>query len=153
MQKQSYLPLITIMSSIFLPYAIITSATPIMTTNQYWFFPLWTYIHDFGNWLEFGFIIPAFTPSFSLLPTIVGLLWCILGLYVSRSLHQFYSGKRDAKSVWFPTLSILVLQILVTAIVGLIIWMSWLILIVPLPLHFLTVLLLVRLQIQRVNHE
>ena len=31
-----------------------------MTTNQYWFFPLWTYLHDFGNWLEFGFIIPPF---------------------------------------------------------------------------------------------
>lgn len=153
MQKQSGPSLIAIASSILLPYGMLTAGTPIMITNQYWFFPFWTYIHDFGNWLEFGHIIPAFTPSFSLLPPIMGLVWFILGLYVSIALHQFYSGNIDAKSVWLPTLCILVLQMLVTIIVGFIVWNRWLDLVVPLPLHFLIVLVLVQMEIKEVIDE
>ena len=153
MQKQSCLPLIATASSILLPYGIVTTGTAIMTTNQYWLFPLWTYLHDFENWLGFGFIIPPFLPSFSFLPPVLGLLWCVLGLYVSKVLHQFYASQRDAKSVWLPTLCMLILQITVTIIVGFIVWDGWLPLVVPLPLHFLIVLFLLRIQVQRVNHE
>ena len=153
MQKQSRLPLIAIASSILLPYGIVTTHTPIFSTNQYWLFPLWTYIHDFGHWLGFGRIIPPFLPSFSLLPPILGLIWCVLGLYVSKVLRKFYSRQRDAKSVWLPTLSILILQIIVTIIVGFIVWEGWFLLVVPFPLHFLIVLILLGIQVRRVNQE
>ncbi len=153
MQKQSRLPLISIASSILLPYGAVTTYTGFFTTNQYWLFPLWTYIHDFGQWLGFGRIIPPFVPSFWLPPPILGLIWCVLGLYVSKVLRQFYSSQRDAKSVWLPTLIILILQIVVTIIVGFIVWEGFLLLVVPLPLHFLIVLILLGIQVRRVNQE
>jgi hypothetical protein len=69
-ETKSRLPIIAFVSSILLPYGISTAGTPMMTTNQYWLFPLWTYVHDFGTWLGMGVIIPPFLPSFSLLPPI-----------------------------------------------------------------------------------
>lgn len=153
MQKQSRLPLIAVASSILLPYGIVITDTVAMITNQFWLFPLWTYLPVFSNWMGFGIIIPPFLPSFPLLPSVMGLLWCILGLYASRLLHQFYAGQRDAKSVWSPTLIILMLQIIVTIIVGFIDWGNMLILVIPLPLHFLIVLFLLRMQVQKVNLE
>ena len=153
MQKQSRLPLIAIASSILLPYGFVLADTAIFTTNQYWFFPLWTYLPVFSNLMGFGIIIPPFLPSFPLLPSIMGLLWCVLGLYISKALQQFYASQRDAKSVWLPTLIMLMLQIIVTIIVNIIVWEGWLLLVIPLPLHFLIVLFLLRIQVQRVNHE
>jgi hypothetical protein len=124
-----------------------------MTTNQYWLFPLWTYMHDFGTWLGLGAIIPPFLPSFSLLPPIFGLLWCVVGLYISWTLRQFYSDQRGARSVWLPTLVMLMLQIVVTIIVSYIVWAGWPFLTVPLPLHFVIVFVLVRKRNQTANSE
>ncbi|MBY8999095.1 MAG: hypothetical protein KGD60_15340, partial [Candidatus Thorarchaeota archaeon] len=104
MEKISRIPLISSMTSILLPYGIITTNTMIMTTNQYWLFPLWTYLHDFGNWLDYGVIIPPFLPSFSFLVPIMGLILCVLGFYIAIILNQYYKGQRDAKSVWLPTI-------------------------------------------------
>ncbi len=153
MQKQSRLPLIAVASSILLPYGVVITDTVAMTTNQFWLFPLWAYLPVFSNWMGFGFVIPPFLPSFPLLPSVMGLLWCILGLYASRLLHQFYAGQRDAKSVWLSTLKLLILQIIVTIIAGFIVWGYGLLLVVPLPLHFLIVLFLLRMQVQKVNLE
>ena len=152
MQKKSRLPLIAIASSLLLPYGFGVADTPGMITNQYWLFPLWTYIYV-GNWLGFGVLIPPFLPSFSLLPPLLGLIWCGLGLYVSKVLRQYYDRQRDAKSVWLPTISMLILQIIVTIIVGFIVWEGFLLLVVPFPLHFLIVLILLRIQVRRVNQE
>ncbi len=153
MQKQSRLPHIATASSILLPFGFVTTSTMIETSNQFWLFPLWTYVHDFGNWFGFGVIIPPFSPLFPLLWSILGLIWCVLGLSISKALHQFYASQRDAKSVWLPTIRLLVLQIIVTIIVNFITWYGWLIVVVPLPLHFLIVLYLLRIQTQRVEQE
>ncbi|TFG28348.1 hypothetical protein EU527_17440 [Candidatus Thorarchaeota archaeon] len=134
-----------------MPYGVVTTSSMIESNNQYWIFPLWTYIHDFGNWLDLGVIIPPFLPSFSLLLPIVGLIWCVLGLYTAMILNQFYNGQRDAKSVWLPTIYLLVLQVIVTTVLGFVVWHVWLILVIPLPFHYLIILLLLRAHIKRLN--
>ena len=143
MQKLSRKSLIAIGSSILLPYGVVITGNVIMTTNQFWLFPLWAYLPNFGIW-EFGLIIPSFLPSFPLVPSILGLIWCVLGLYISKALHQVCGGQREAKTVWLLTIRMLMLQIIVTFFVGFIVWYGWLIMVVPLPLHFLIVLFLLR---------
>jgi len=147
MKKQSRLSYIAIASSILLPYGFVMTYTPIFRTNLYWLFPLWTY---FGT-LEYGRFGGPFSPSFSLILPQLGLIWCVAGLYVSRALHQLYAGQRDAKSVWIPTISILILQVVVTYIVSFFVWDFFFL--APLPLHFLIVLFLLLIQVQRVTRN
>lgn len=147
MQTKSRLPILAYISSIMSPYGIATISTAIFTANRYWFFPFWTYVHDFNKWLGYGFIIPPFSPSFSPLLSILGVLWCMLGLYVSKALHQFYTGQRDAKSVLGLTINLLILQSIATIIIGFLEWETWNILVIPLPVHVLIVLFLLWLRI------
>ncbi len=150
MQKHLRLLYLSIASSIILPYGFVTTGTPIMTTNQYWLFPLWTYLHDFGNWLDLGRIIILFSPSSPFILSVLGLFWFGCGLYVSYSLHRCYVGLIDTKSVWTLTLCLLILQIVVTIVVGFFVWGSWLDSVIPLPFHFLIVSYLLWSQISEV---
>lgn len=145
MQQQSRLPLIAFVTSILLPYGFMITDSVAITKNQFLLFPLWIYLHGFG-------IVPHFLPTFYLLAPIMGLIWCLLGLYTSKALRQFYADQMDAKSVWLPTISMLMLQIIVTIIVGFI-GFEYLILVIPLPLHFLIVLFLLLIQVQRVKQK
>jgi len=144
---------ITTALSILLPYGIVTTDTVGMTIIQVWLFPLWNYVHDFGNWMGFGVITPPFLPSFPLLPSILGVIWCGLGIYVSKSLHQYKLGQRGKMSVWILILGSLILQIIATIILGFVVWGNYLQWVVPLPIHFLIILFLLLLQTHRVNQS
>ena len=146
MQKVSRGPLIAVVSGILLPYGLVTANTAIMTQNQYWLFPLWTYLHDFGTWLEYGVIIPPFLPSIDFLLSLLGLIWFAFGFCISMALYRFYSGQIKARSVWLPALSMLILQIVFTIIASFIIWSGWIVWAIPLPLHALIVLFLLRIK-------
>ncbi|MCK4279675.1 MAG: hypothetical protein KAW94_03770 [Candidatus Thorarchaeota archaeon] len=151
MQKQSRMPLIVMASSVFLPYGIVTTDTPIMSTNQFWLFPFWMYLHDFGNWLGFGVIIPPFVPAFPLPLLFLGLLWIMLGFYICRVLHRFCVGQIEAKSAWLSTLGVLVFQTIMTVFIVFILMSDWIILVIPLPIHSLIVLILLKIEIRRVD--
>ena len=153
MEKNLRLLYLSIASSILLPYGVLTADTPIFTTNQYWFFPLLTYLHDFGNWLNLGRIIIIFSPPIPFIHSVLGLLWGGSALYVSYSLYRCSVGQIDTKSVWTLTLCLLILQIIVTIIVGFFVWGSWLGSVIPLPFHFLIVLFLLWFQVHRVILE
>ncbi|MFW9833508.1 MAG: hypothetical protein ACFFEK_05910 [Candidatus Thorarchaeota archaeon] len=150
-QKLSRLPFIAFLSSLLLPYGIVIADTWIMTPIQIWLFPLWSYVNDFGIWLGLGILVPPFLPSFPILPSFSGLAWVIIGLYSSRVLQHVYDGQEDAGVLWQLALRLLVIQVIATIIVSFIAWYGWLIIVVPLPLHFVIVLYLTRLQIQRVE--
>lgn len=122
-----------------------------MTQNQFWLFPLWTYVHDFGVWLGYGAIIPPFSASIGFLLSLLGLIWFAFGFGISMAVHRFYSGQMKARLVWLPAISMLILQIAFTIITSFIIWSGWIVWAIPVPLHALVVLLLVRLKIQRVD--
>ena len=143
MRRTSRLPFISILTSVLLPYGVVVADTPIMTMNQYWLFPLWTYLNDFGNWLGFGTIIPPFLPSFSIIPSIAGLIWCVLGIYLARNLDQVYKDQIDAKIVWTRAVYLLIVQVLATIGLSVLVWNIWIILILPVPLHFLIILVLI----------
>jgi len=152
MQKRTGLTLITTASSVLLPYGVVTANTVGMTTHQYWLFPLWAYLPSFGDW-EFGLIIPPFLPSFPLVPSIFGLIWCVLGLYINYVMHQYYENKRDADSVRFLTQVLLVLQSLTVVFVGFTMRNEYLLYAVPLPVHFLVVLFLLRNGVKEIAKE
>ncbi len=138
-------------SSTFLPYGAVTAHTGLMSTNQYWLFPFWMYVHDFGNWLGFGGIMLPFVPLYPLPLLFLGLLWIILGFYTCRVLHRFYAGQTEAKPAWLSTLSVLVFQIIMTAFIVFIVMSDWIILVIPLPIHSLIVLVLLKVEIRRVD--
>jgi hypothetical protein len=150
-QKLSRLPLVVFVLAMLSPYGIALVNTAIFTTNQYWLFPLWIYLTDLGNWLGFGVFVPFFILTFQPLMQFLGLIWCGLGVYVSRMLQHVYDEEKDSKSLWNLTLRLLVIQVIVTIIVSFVAWYGWLIIVVPLPLHFLIVLYFTRLQIQQVE--
>jgi len=138
-------------SSAFLPYGVVTTDTPAMSTNQFWLFPFWMYLHDFGNWLGFGVIIHPFVPAYPLPLLFLGLLWIILGFHICRVLPRFYAGQIEAKSAWLSTLGVLVFQIIMTAFIVFIVMSDWIILVIPLPIHSLIVLVLLKVEIRRVD--
>jgi len=152
--ERSHFPVIAVLTSILLPYGVVTTQSMIESTNQFWLFPLLIYVHDFGNWLGYGIIIPAILPSDidPPLPPISGIVWCAIGLYTSLLLYQFYKSRRDARSVWLPTLIALIIQAATTSILSFFVVREWSPIIVPLPLHFLIVLYFTRIQIQKEAH-
>jgi len=113
-----------------------------MTQNQYWLFPLWTYLHDFGVWLDYGRIDFPFSASDDFLLSILGLIWCALGFCISMALYWFYSNPAKARLVWPAALSMLVLQSGLTIGAAFITWSDWLAYVIPLPLNALIVLFL-----------
>ena len=139
-------------SSAFLPYGVVTTNSWGMSTNQFWLFPFWMYLHDFGEWLGLGVIIPPFVPTYPLPLLFLGLLWCALGFYTGKVLHRFYAGQIETKIAWLSTLTVLVFQIIMT-ISTVLIAMSdyWIILVIPLPIHSLIVLVLLKVEIRRVD--
>lgn len=152
LQEKSRVPLLVIVSSAFLPYGVVITDTPIMITNQFWLSPFWMYLHDFGNWLGFGVIIPPFVPAFPLPLLFLGLLWIMLGFYTCRVLHRFYAGQIKAKSAWLSTLGVLVFQIIMTISVVLVAMSGYMtILVIPLPIHTLIVIALLKVEIRRVD--
>ena len=140
-------------SSAFLPYGVVTTDTPIMSTTQFWLFPFWIYLHDFGEWLGLGvIIIPPFMPTSPFPLLSLGLLWCALGFYVGGILHRFYAGQIKAKAAWSSTLHVLVFQIIMTIFIDLIVIPGyWNILVIPLPIHTLIVIVLLKVEIRRVD--
>jgi hypothetical protein len=140
MERKSLITSIVVLTSILLPYGVVTADTPAMTINQYWLFPLWIYLHDFGNWLGFGTIIPPFLTSFSVIPSIAGLIWCVLGIFLAMNLNQVFRGQIDAKTVWTRAVYLLVVQVLLTIGLSLIVWAIWIILVVPTPFYILFVI-------------
>jgi hypothetical protein len=138
-------------SSAFLPYGAVTAHTGLMSTNQYWLFPFWMYVHDFGNWLGFGGIMLPFVPLYPLPLLFLGLLWIILGFYTCRVLHRFYAGQIEAKSAWLSTFGVLVFQIIMTASIVFIAMSDWIVLNIPLPIHTLIVIVLLKVEIRRVD--
>jgi hypothetical protein len=113
-----------------------------MTQNQYWLFPLWIYLHDFGGSLDYGIIIPPFSASHEFLLSFLGLIWCAFGFCISMALYRFYSNQTKARLVWLPALSMLILQIGLTISAAFIIWSGWIVYVIPLPLNALVVLFL-----------
>jgi len=138
-------------SSVFLPYGIVTTDTPIMSTNQFWLFPFWMYLHDFGEWLGLGVIIPPFVPVFPFPLLFLGLLQIMLGFYIYRVLHRFYAGQIEAKTAWLSTLGVLVFQTIMTVFIVFISMSDWIILVIPLPIHTLIVIVLLKVEIRRVD--
>ncbi|TFH10099.1 MAG: hypothetical protein E4H14_03160 [Candidatus Thorarchaeota archaeon] len=59
----------------------------------------------------------------------------------------------DTKSLWILTLFLMILQIIVTVVVGFFIWGNWLNVVVPIPLHFLIVLFLLWFQVRKIVLE
>lgn len=153
--ERPHFPIIVVLTSILLPYGVVTTQSMIESTNQFWLFPLWMYVHDFGTWLGYGIIIPAILPSVVAppLPPSSGIIWCVLGLYTSLLLYQFYKNRRDARSVWLPTLIAMIIQAGTTMILGFFVLREWSPVTVPLPLHFLIVLYYTRILIQKDAHE
>jgi len=141
---------IAMAASILLPYGTVTANTWIFTSNQYWLFPLWSYVHDFGNWLGFGVIIPPFLPSFSYLISILGVIFLMLGLYISILLNQVLFGLREKKSFQILALCFLLLQIISTILVTTIMWGVSVVLSIPLPVQPLIVLFLSRRESQHI---
>jgi hypothetical protein len=151
MQRHSLLLYTTIVSSILLPYGLVTYDTVLMITYQYWLFPLWIYIQNSSSYLTT--VIPTLSLSFPLLLSVLSLFWCGLNLYTSYSLYQCSVGQMNTKSVWILTLFLLILQTIVTVVVGFLVWGSWLEIVIPLPLHFLIVLFLLWFQVHIVVLE
>lgn len=152
MKKQSRLPLFVMASSAFLPYAVVTTGTEIGTTNQYWLFPFWRYVHDFGVWLGPGRIIPPFASTYPLPLLFLGWLWCALGFYTGWILRLFYARQIEAKIAWFSTLIVLVFQTIMTIpIVSVAISNRWNIPVIPLPIQTIIVIALLTIEIRRVD--
>lgn len=82
------------LTSVLLPYDTAITETMTMMKNQYWLFPLWTNLYDFGNWVEYGVIIPPFLPSFSALLPISGLIWSVFGFYIALILNMVNRGQK-----------------------------------------------------------
>ncbi|MCK4567570.1 MAG: hypothetical protein KAU48_09705 [Candidatus Thorarchaeota archaeon] len=151
LQEKPRVPLLVIVSSAFLPYGVVTTDTAGMSINQFWLFPFWMYLHDFGNWLGFGVIIPPFVPAFPLPLLFLGLLWIMLDFYICRVLHRFYAGQIKAKAAWLSTLGVLAFQTIMTAFIVFISMSDWIILVIPLPIHTLIVIVLLKVEIRRVE--
>jgi len=138
-------------TSIFLPYGAVTTSTVAMTTNQYWLFPLWIYVYDFSNWLNWSFVSPPFLSIYHIVPSVFGLIWSGLGLYTIYAMHQYYKNKRTVDSVRFLTQLFLVLQSLTVVLLGLTMIGEYPLYVVPLPIHFLVVLFLIRNRVKAVD--
>jgi hypothetical protein len=155
LQKISRGPFIAVASSIFLPYGVVTSNTAIETQNQFWLFPFWMYVHDFGNWMGYGRIVPPLltTTTYPLLVLFLGIIWFAFGFCISMALYRFYSNQMQARLVWLPALSMLTLQICLTTIAAFIIWSGWIVYVIPLPLGALVVLFLLWFEMRRMADE
>ncbi|MGY5861227.1 MAG: hypothetical protein RTU09_02470 [Candidatus Thorarchaeota archaeon] len=152
MQKKSRVPLFAKVSSAFLPYGVVTAHTLIESTIQFWLFPFWMYVHDFGNWIKVGIIWLSFVPTYPLPLLILGLLWTILGFYICRILHRFYEGQVEAKSAWVLVLRVLVFQIIMTISIALVVMTGYMVvLVIPLPIHTVIVIVLLKVEIRRVD--
>lgn len=141
------LPLIALVASVMLPYGVVTGNNAVFPTYQFWIFPLWMIVHDFGNWYGWGRFYPP--AAFPLL--FWGLILLAFSLCVRISLQWFYSDRGQARFVWAVIFSVLVLQIYGTIIVAFSVWTSWnylSFLIIPLPLQPLIVLFLFRSEIR-----
>jgi hypothetical protein len=149
MEKQSLLLILTTSSGILLPYCCVTTGSPIFATYQYWIFPLWIYMHDFGTWLDYGRFIPPFHSSFTPLLSLLGLIWCVTGICISVILYKYCTGKLSAHAILIPTLFAMLLQIVLTSVASDLIWGGWVELTLPLPFFFVFVLIQVVMQIRR----
>lgn len=102
--------------------------------------------------MGFGVIVPPIVPAYPLPLLLLSLLWVILGFYTCRVLHRFYTGQIKAKSAWLSTLGVLVFQIIMTISVVLIVMSGYMaILVIPLPIHTLIVVVLLKIEIRRVD--
>ena len=98
MQKYSRLQVVVMASSILLPYSIVITRNWIFSFNTFLLFPLWSIFLNIEFLSPIAFI-PPFLPSFPFLPPAMGLLWFVVGRYVSRSLLQIYSNQRGQIAV------------------------------------------------------
>ena len=151
MQQQKGLTVILTATSVLLPYGAVTTSTVAMTTNQYWLFPLWIYVHEFTYYLNWSVMIPPFWSVYHLIPSIFGLIWCGLGFYIIYAIHPYYENKRDAASVRFLAQVLLVLQSVSAVIVGFTMMGEYLLYGFPLPVHFLIVLFLLRNSVRNIK--
>ena len=97
--------------------------------------------------MGFGIVNPPFLSPFQYLTSILGLIWLVLGLYISRALNQLCSGQREAHSVRTLTQIVLLVQIVGTVIVSFIVWIGMIVIVIPLPLHPLVVFYLYRREV------
>jgi len=146
MQRKSLLVFVLAM---LLPYGFALVDTATMIVLQFWMFPIGIYIQGLVSWFNLGIFIPFFILPAQPFTLSLGILWLALGLYISRYLQHVHDGQKDVESLYGLTLRLLVLQVIATVVVSFIAWYGWLIIVVPLPLHFLVVLYLTRLHIQR----
>ena len=131
--------------SLFLPYGVIEVPTWIFSTNQFWLFPFWYYVHDFGVWLGNGvwhFLFPFPWHEFPLV--LLGLMWFVLGLSTSRLLHEFYIGQIQRLQVVLLLVGAFFSQMIMTSLVLLHVYIygASITHLNPLPVHTLLVLLL-----------
>ncbi|MHA1935986.1 MAG: hypothetical protein ACW97A_11945 [Candidatus Thorarchaeota archaeon] len=144
MRKHQRLPFVAVVFCVLLPYGVNTFDTAFFTTIQAWMFPFWYYIHDFGQWLGFGRIIPVFIdPMYPLPLVLLGLLWFILGLSTSMLLHALYLDQIQQRSAILLLLGGLVSQLIITHLVFLYVLDYIVGYTIPLPIHTLLVLLLI----------
>jgi hypothetical protein len=129
---------------VLLPYGVREPGAPFFTPLQEWIFPFCYYIHDFGQWLGPGIIIPVFNPTYSL-PLVLlglGLLWFVLGLSTSALLHALYLGQIQQRPVILLLLIALASQLIITYFVFSYVFDYTLDFAIPLPFHTLLVLTL-----------
>ncbi len=102
--------------------------------------------------MGFGVIIPPIVPAYPLPLLLLSVLWIMLGFYICWVLHRFYTGQIKAKSAWLSTLGVLVFQIIMTISVVLVVMSGYMtILVIPLPIHTLIVIVLLKVEIRRVD--
>ncbi len=101
--------------------------------------------------MGFGVIIPPIVPAYPLPLLLLSVLWIMLGFYICWVLHRFYTGQIKAKSAWLSTLGVLVFQTIMTAFIVFILMSDWIILVIPLPIHTLIVIVLLKVEIRRVD--
>lgn len=143
MEKHLRVPHVAMVLSILLPYAIIEEPTWIFSTNQQWLFPFWYYIHDYGVWFEHGifkFLYPF--PWYEFPLVFLGILWFVLGLSISKLLHELYLGRIQQRFFVLLLLGALASQVMMTSIVLLQVYIFTLDYVMPLPVHTLLVLIL-----------
>jgi hypothetical protein len=141
MEKHSRLLYVSMLLSVLLPYGVITYSTAIFSTNQQWLFPFWYFIHDFGEWLGFGLIVPVFIDRWYPLPLVLlGLTLFVLGLASSKLLHELNLGNEGRNQVILILIAALVSQLVMTYLIMLQGRSFSSISAIPVPIHTLIVL-------------
>lgn len=123
-------------ASIFLPYGVVVSPTAIESVLQFWLFPFWMYVNDFGFWMGLGAIVPAFTTSFPAVLVILGFTWFAVAIIIGVFLFRFWEEQTRMQWIQRILFGVLIAQSILTILLLLLFWDTLMApIIIPLPLH------------------